>query len=63
VGLFTHRDMLKGFINKGACYSPLPGLTMARRNRGSIGLCGIRRDGGAPGTQLRRVWFCGVSLR
>ena len=34
VGLFTHRDMLKGFINKGACYSPLPGLTMARRNRG-----------------------------
>ncbi len=36
VGLITHRDMLKGFMNKGACYSPLPGLSMARRNRGLV---------------------------
>ena len=32
VGLVTHRVILKGFVNIGACYSPLPGFSMARRN-------------------------------
>ena len=34
VGLFTHRDILKGFTTMAPCCSPLPGLCMARRNRG-----------------------------
>ena len=36
VGLSTHRVILKGFVNIGACYSPLPGFSMARWNRGLV---------------------------
>ena len=36
--LVTRRNISKGFIIKSACYSPLPGLSMARRNPGQIKL-------------------------